>query len=137
MVKFIDVKPEDIPNYRESHRGRVSYPILKSFLETNKPIAQLDRTGMQQGLQSLNTCLNQYIRKHELPIKMFTRRGEIYLARTDVDAEGNVIARETKSGELPRTIEPVVEAEDLEDIVSVNPEEALARFAIEKDQVTK
>jgi|SRR5882757_8569662 len=138
MVKFIDVAPEEIPNFRESHRGRVSYPILKSFLESNKALAQLDRTGMQQGLQSLNSCLNSYIRNHDLPIKMFTRRGEIYLARTDVDENGTIVPRNLTPGELPKTIhEPLLEAEDDPSITPVTTEEALARYTIEENQTTK
>lgn len=88
MVKFIEVDPDEIPNFKEGHRGRVSYPLLKSFLETGLTVAMLDRTGMQQSLQSLNSSLNAYIRNHSLPIKLFTRRGEIYLMRLDLDGEG-------------------------------------------------
>lgn len=131
MVKFNPVAPEDIPNLREGRRGRVSYPILKSFLETNMPIAQLDRTGMSQGLQSLNMCLGQYIRNHDLPIEMFTRRGEIYLARTDVDEEGNIIPRNIAPGELPKAILPV--EDDDEDIEPITPDVALAMYA-QKDR---
>jgi hypothetical protein len=88
MVRFIDVKPEDVPNFRTAHRGRVSYPILKAYLETGKPVAQLDRTGVQQSLMSLSSSLNAYIRNHELPIQLFQRGGEIFLARTDLDENG-------------------------------------------------
>src|SRR3972149_4255919 len=88
MVKFIEVDPSEIPNFRESHRGRVSYPILKSFLETGKQLVMLDRTGMQQSLQSLTSSLGAYIRSHNLPIKMFMRAGQIYLARTETDDSG-------------------------------------------------
>lgn len=91
MVQFIDVDPKDVPNHREGRRGRVSYPILKSFLETNKYIVQLDRTGMQQSFQSLYSCLGNYIKSHDLPIKLFSRSGELYLMRTDIDEEGNPV----------------------------------------------
>ena len=85
MVKFLPVEPDEVPNLREGHRGRVSYPIIKSFLETGYEIAKLDRTGMQQSAQSLMACLRYYINAHNMPIKMFQRAGEIYLARTDLD----------------------------------------------------
>lgn len=88
MVKFEEVDPNEIPNFREGHRGRVSYPILKSFLETGMSVAKLDRTGMQQSLQSLNSSLGAYIRNHELPVKLFTRGGEIYLMRLDTGEDG-------------------------------------------------
>jgi antitoxin component of RelBE/YafQ-DinJ toxin-antitoxin module len=127
MVRFIPIAPEDVPNLREGRRGRVSYPILKSFLESNMPLAQLDRTGMAQGLQALSMTLNQYIRNHDLPIEMFTRSGEIYLARTDVDEDGNIVERETTKGELPKVIVP--SEEDLEDLEEVSPEVALKELA--------
>jgi hypothetical protein len=90
MVKFVPVDPDEVPNFRESHRGRVSYPILKSFLETGMVLVKLDRTGIQQSLQSLNSSLGAYIRNHGLPVKIFNRMGEIYLMRLDADEEGNV-----------------------------------------------
>lgn len=88
MVKFIEVDPNDIPNFSESHRGRVSYPILKAFLESGITLAQLDRTGIQQSKQALMTVLGSYCRRRLLPIKVFSRAGEIYLMRTDLDADG-------------------------------------------------
>ena len=98
-MQFISVDPKDIPNIRDSHRGRVSYPILKSFLETNMSLAQLDRTGLQQSLMGLNSCLNSYIKSHDLPIKIFNRKGEIYLCRTDIDDDGNIIVKEEATSE--------------------------------------
>ncbi len=88
MVKFIDVAPEDLDNVRESRRGRVSYPILKSFMEINKCLVQLDRTGLQQTLVSLTSSLTAYIRSHEMPIKLFQRHGELYLLRLDLNRDG-------------------------------------------------
>lgn len=91
MVKFIDVNPEDIPNLMQGRRGKVSYPILKSFLETNKLAAMLDRKGMDRPTQGLTMALNSYIRTHELPIRLVQRNGEIYLLRTDIDDNGELI----------------------------------------------
>jgi hypothetical protein len=125
VVKFTKVEPEDVPNFRESHRGRVSYPILKTFLETGYPVAQLDRTGMQQSFQGLYSCLTAYIRSHELPIKLFSRGGQLYLARLDMDAEGNVI--EDWKQDLV----------DESEAVEITPEVVQARFVEEKDKVTK
>lgn len=133
MVKFIDVAPEDIPNLREGRRGRVSYPITKSFLESGKLVAQLDRTGIQQSLQSLQSCLNSYIRNHGLPIKMFTRRGEIYFARLDLDDNGQPIedwAKETATEGREGTDRDMP-------AVPLTDEEVATRFDEEKGAVTK
>jgi hypothetical protein len=140
VVKFIPVNPDDIPNFRESHRGRVSYPILKSFLETGEPLSQLDRTGMQQGVQSLNSCLNAYIKSHNLPIRLFNRGGQIYLARTDVGDDGLVDVKHNDINKIPRVQETVGKApDDIDptDVPLVTANEVQRRFAEEKDQVTK
>lgn len=128
-MKFKEVPLDEIPNMKESHRGRVSYPILKSFLETGYVCASLDRTGMQQSLQSLTSSLGAYIRNHELPIKMFMRKGEIYLMRLDLNVDGT---------ENPNWKEDVKKAlEEREDIRDITPEEVAGRFQEEKDKVTK
>lgn len=134
MVKFVEVDPNDVPNFRESRRGRVSYPILKTFLETGMPIAMLDRTGVQQSMQSLTSSVGAYIRSHELPIKLFQRRGELYLMRTDVEADGTVPDRVIS--EFSRHVDNVgvAPAELLANqyIPPVNAAEVATRFQDEK-----
>lgn len=90
-MKFEKVDPEDVPNFREAHRGRLSYPVIKSFLETGFTVAKLDRTGMTQSYQSIYLSLKSYVKNHELPITIFSREGQLYLARLDLDADGNKI----------------------------------------------
>lgn len=93
MVQFIPISPEEIDeiNLRMGHRGRISYPILKQFMETGQAMVQLDREGMTQSLQNLTSTMNAYIKSHKMPIKLFTRKGEIYLARTDINSLGEKI----------------------------------------------
>lgn len=124
MVKFIDVDPEEIKNVKPGHRGRVSYPILKSFLETGKFVVMLDRTGMQQSFQGLYSSLSSYIRNHELPVKIFTRQRQIYLMRLDIDEEGN---------EIPNWREQQIQGE----IEAITADTVKHKFEEEKDKVTK
>lgn len=124
---FIAVNPDEIPNVRYGRRGRISYPIVKGFLETGLPVAKLDRTKMNYKIQNLQSTLNAYIRTHELPIKLVVRSGEIYLIRTDLDNEGNAITPEPTEKELARQEPP----EELNaDLVS-------AMYLQEKGQQTK
>jgi hypothetical protein len=122
MVKFIDVDPSEIPNLREGRRGKVSYPILKSFLETNKVLVMMDRTGMKQSTQSLLMALNSYVRTHELPVKLFQRSGEIYLMRTDTDNDGNLINKDYKMGD------PIQGDDDAEDIADLTDDVVEANY---------
>ena len=83
MVKFEPVNVDEFENEvrsaKKGHRGRVSYPILKMFLESDLYMAKLDRTGMQQSLRGLYSCLRSYIENHNMPINLRQRSGEIYL----------------------------------------------------------
>lgn len=88
-MKFVEVDPDKFPNMVETHRGRVSYPILKSFLETGYKMAKMDREGMQQSLQSLYSSLNAYSRTHTMPVKVISRGGELHLLRLDILADGS------------------------------------------------
>ncbi len=76
------------------HRGRVSYPILKMFLEEDNFCSRLNREGMQQSTLSLSSCLSSYARNHEMPIRISMRGGELYLIRTDIDEDGNPVKQE-------------------------------------------
>lgn len=138
-MRLVAVNPEDVPNLRDSHRGRVSYPILKSFMESGQVCVMLDRTGIQQSLAGLSSCLTAYIRTHNLPIKMFTRGGQIYLLRLDLNADGtpnpdykapdsSLKASPTASDDLQ---------EQFERIEVVNAESIEARFNEEKGKATK
>lgn len=127
VVKFTQIDATEIDNMRTGRRGRVSYPILKGFLETGFFLAQLDRTGLQQSMQSLSSSLNAYIKSHEMPIKMFQRTGELYLMRLDIDENGV---------EIPNW-QGVVDVDLTENIKPINPEEVAARFAEEKGKTTK
>jgi hypothetical protein len=82
-IKFIDVDPDSIPNLREGRRGRVSYPIMKSFLESGKALVQLDRSELKRTAVSLVASLGMYAKNKGLPVKVFMRNGEIYFLRTD------------------------------------------------------
>jgi len=133
MVKFIDVDPKDINTNREGRRGRVSYPILKTFLETRKKCVIIDRTGMQQSFQALYSMLGSYIKSHNLPIKLFSSRGDLYLMRLDIDDEGKEIPDWKKSA----TTEGVEATEEHLEARPINIEEVAKRAAEEKDKVTK
>jgi len=125
VVKFVEVTPEDIDNLRAPHRGRVSYPILKGFLETGYFLSKLDRTGMQQNYQALYSSLTAYIRSHDLPIKIFSRQGEMYLMRLDIDENG-------------KTIENWREVVNIDTApLAITSDEVAKRFEEEKDQTTK
>ena len=88
-MQLIPIDPHDIPNTRDTHRGRISYPLLKMFLEANIPMAKLDRTGMQNSMVALRSSLTAYVRSHDLPVYLFQRGGDLYLSRLDLKVEND------------------------------------------------
>lgn len=115
MVKLVEVDPKDIPTNREGRRGRVSYPLLKQFLESGIRCAKLDLTGLDKNVNYLRSILYSYIRSHGLPVKLFSAAGDLHFLRLDMDDKGNVdpnwkpeqeVASEGSAGHL-RSMEPL------------------------------
>jgi hypothetical protein len=137
MAKWEAIDLNEIPNFREGHRGRVSYPLLKSFLESGLPIGKLDRQGIQQTLLTLNSCLNAYIQSHNLPIKIFQRGGEIFAARTDLDPQGKPNPLYNQIQNIPRQgkLQPA-SPEDIAAAPPITDDEVDTRFAASRNNTT-
>jgi hypothetical protein len=127
-MKFNQVGAEDIPNIRQGRRGRVSYPIIKGFLETGYFLAELDLTGVQQSQTALRSSITAYISSHDMPIKVFSRQGKMYMMRLDIDENGKEIEnwQANQDGDSATA-----------EAVPVDPKEVAKRFAEEKGQTTK
>ena len=89
--KFVDLDPKEIRHIQRSRSGRLSYPILKAFLESGKWAVEFDPTPTGKTVNSLGSSLSSYAKSHDLPIKAFQRDGKLYLLRLDIDDEGNPI----------------------------------------------
>lgn len=129
MVKFIEVDPNEVENTATTHRGRLSYPIIKGFLETGMFLARIDMTGMKQTKTSLQASLTSYIRKHKIPVKFFQRGGQSYLMRLDIDAEGNQISDWAE--------EMIQEHIDAKEEAEITPEMITKKYMAEKDETVK
>lgn len=132
MVSFTKVDPSEIPRTRGGRRGRVAYPIIKGFMESNHLCVKLDTTGMPQKQMSLRAGLTSFIQNHDLPIRVFSADGELYLMRIDMDENGNIDPnwRDTDDNRLKKSRthsrpEPIT------------PDEVERRFADEGKDTTK
>lgn len=63
--------PDDVQDFG---RSSVSWPILKAFMDSGKALVKLTRSDMNTYM-----TLRAYVAAHKLPIKVFTRKGEVYL----------------------------------------------------------
>lgn len=124
MVSFTQVDPADLDTSRLGRRGRVSYPLLKSFMEANMKLAKLDMKGFEgKNPNYLRSVLTSYINSHDLPIKLFSAQGDLHLMRLDLNNDGtpnpnwqeeNMKATEGAAGHQ-RDLTPVaINAEEVE-----------------------
>jgi hypothetical protein len=101
VVKFVPVDPADLESLRgRGRKGGVSYPILKGFLDSEQYLVKLELDEGQTP-SKVGPTLGQYIKSHDLPIKLFRRSGDIYLLRLDIDEEGNSIEDWNSEPESP------------------------------------
>lgn len=91
MVNLVAVDPATIgTTKREGRRGRVSYPIIKAFLESGVVCMKIDPTSTEKKPEYLRSVLTSYIKSHGHPIKLFSEGGELHLLRIDLDEQGNI-----------------------------------------------
>lgn len=92
MVNFIPIDPKDIDTSRSGRRGRVSYPIIKGFMESMHKVVKIDPESLgDKNPQYLRSVLTTYINNHNMPIKIFAAGGDLHLMRLDIDNEGKPI----------------------------------------------
>ena len=134
MVKFVDINPADIDTTRSGRRGRVSYPIVKAFMERQTKVSKLDLTGLHKNPTYLRSVLTAYCKSHDMPIKLFAANGELHMMRLDLDNDNQPIP-----GWKPEMLTTEGNAGLEQDLPSVplNAEEVNKRFEQEKEQTTK
>lgn len=91
QITFVRRTLDEIENSADSRRGRVSYPIIKGFMETGYQVAEVDLTESGRKPMMLQVLLKSFIDTHQLPVKVLLRRGRLFLMRLDIDEQGKEI----------------------------------------------
>jgi hypothetical protein len=136
-MDFEPVDPKMISNRTMGHRGRVSYPLLKSYMESEIPAAKINLDGMQQSLVALRSSLTAYIKSHDLPIYVFQRDGDLYLARLDMEVDEEGTVHKIEDWRTPKSSRGTGRgaSNDVEP-VAVDMDEVNRRYEEEKGNVT-
>lgn len=131
---FEEVKPEDLPDLREGARGRMAYPTIKGFLETGFPVAKLNHRKLDPNrpVNSIKQTLTQYAQKKLLPVKFFTRGGDIYAMRLDIDLDGKPVPNWMKDN---YGISP--EGDEVDEVKELTDELAAQRAETMKDAAAR
>lgn len=132
MVNFIPVDPATMSTDRLGRRGRVSYPLIKQFLEAThngKPVkvAKMDMAGLDRDPGYLRSVLTSYIKNHKIPVKIFQLQGDMHMMRLDIDNDGNPIENWQEEG----TTEGAAGHERNLAPMPINAEEVSKRFKTE------
>lgn len=136
MVNFIEINPAEIDTSRSGRRGRVSYPIIKAFMELNKKVVKIDPESIKgKNPQYLRSVLTSYINGHDLPIKLFAAGGDLHLMRLDLNNDGT-INEDWKKVHIKTTEGAAGHERDIE-IRPLNADEVERRFEEEKGQSMK
>lgn len=87
-MELVPVAAEDVKSVEASRRGRVSLPILQAFIDSGQFMSQV--SVEKSRVPSLFAALRAYVTKpeHGMPVRVFLRNGELYLARLDKNADG-------------------------------------------------
>jgi len=137
MVKFIDLDPANIDTSRIGSRGRVSYPIIKGFMERNVKLSQLDLEGLDKNPTYLRSVLTSYINSHNMPIRIFAANGELHLMRLDLNNDGTPNPNWQQELQRSRSTEGAPGFERDVEIVPLDANEVQRRYEQEKGRTTK
>lgn len=89
-MQFTEVKREDIPRTR-SREGKVSTSLIKGFLDSGLELVQVDVSDQDKKMESIRSTVANYVKRHELPVKVFTAGGNLYL-EASVEAQAKYVA---------------------------------------------
>lgn len=81
-MQFTPVNREDIPTTRK-REGKVSTALITAFLDAGVELVQVDTSDSDKKMESVRSTIANYVKRHELPVKVFTAGGGLYLERSD------------------------------------------------------
>lgn len=77
-MKFQAVTRDQIPATR-TREGKVSTALVKGFLDSGLELVQVDVSDQDKKMESIRSTVSNYVKRHELPVKVFTAGGNLYL----------------------------------------------------------
>lgn len=138
MVNFIDIDPSEIDTSRAGRRGRVSYPIVKMFMERNVKVSKIDPESLgDKNPQYLRSVLQTYINNHKMPIKLFSAGGDLHMMRLDLNNDGTPDPTWNNGTASLQTTEGAAGHLRDQEATKLDANEVAKRFLEEKSNTTK
>lgn len=77
-MQFTPVSRDSIPKTR-TREGKVSTALITGFLDSGEELVQVDTSDSDKKMESVRSTIANYVKRHELPVKVFTAGGNLYL----------------------------------------------------------
>jgi hypothetical protein len=90
-MKFEPIEPQELEKSFESRRGRVSYPIIKGFMETGQYAAKVNFEDPSRKPATMYILLKSYVANNDVPVKVLLRKNRVILVRLDINEKGDKI----------------------------------------------
>lgn len=84
-MQFTAIERNDIPKVSK-RESAASTELFDSFLSSGAQVARINLDETDKKLASVRSSLQNYVKRHDLAVKVFTRGNELYLERTDATA---------------------------------------------------
>lgn len=91
-MQFKPISREDIPK-TSTREGSVSSALFREFLDSDAEVAQIATDGEEKSLASIRSTLSNYVDRHDLPVNVFTRSGNLYIERLTPVAHAELKAK--------------------------------------------
>lgn len=79
-MNFVPLERADVPS-KSTRSSAASTQLFDSFLASGAEVAKIDLDGKK--LPSTRSSLQNYAKRHNLNVKVFTRGEDLYVERTD------------------------------------------------------
>lgn len=83
-MQFVPLSREDVPT-KSTRSSAASTQLFDGFLESGAEVAKIDLEG--KNLASTRSSLQNYAKRHNLAVKVFTRGTDLYVERTTASTD--------------------------------------------------
>lgn len=80
MASLRPVSRDEIPAVG-TRAGGVSAGMVKDFLESGNDIVAVEPEDGDKSIASIRSTLGNFVKRHDVPVKVFTRGGSLYLEK--------------------------------------------------------
>lgn len=79
------VSRDEIPQ-SNTREGKVSTGVFREFLASGEDVVQVELEEGGKSIGSVRSTLSNYVKRHNLPVRVFTAGGNLYIEKAEAEA---------------------------------------------------